>query len=63
LSAKFDGLGAKFDGLNARFDGLTRSLPTIVGEVVREVLRAGRPVELIPSPSSCRHAVKPAQTA
>src|SRR5262245_36823789 len=39
VEGKVDGLSAKFDGLNAKFDGLTSSLPTIVGEIVREVLR------------------------
>ena len=39
LSSKVDGLSGKFDGLNTKFDGLTRSLTTIVGDVVREVLR------------------------
>jgi tetrahydromethanopterin S-methyltransferase subunit G len=38
LERKFDGLGRKFDGLERKVDGLTKSLPEIVGEVLREVL-------------------------
>jgi uncharacterized protein YoxC len=38
LERKFDGLGRKFDGLERKVDGLTKSLPEIVGEVMREVL-------------------------
>ena len=38
LERKFDGLERKFDGLGRKVDGLTKSLPEIVGEVMREVL-------------------------
>jgi tetrahydromethanopterin S-methyltransferase subunit G len=38
LERKFDGLERKFDGLGRKVDGLTKSLPQIVGEVMREVL-------------------------
>ena len=41
LETKVDGLAAKVDGLAAKVDGLIRSLPQIVGDVLREVL-AGR---------------------
>src|SRR5580658_2415428 len=33
------GLARKVDGLDKKFDGLTKSLPSIVGDVMREVLR------------------------
>ena len=33
------GLAQKVDGLDSKFDGLTKSLPSIVGGVMREVLR------------------------
>jgi hypothetical protein len=33
------GLAQKVDGLDRKFDGLTKSLPSIVGDVMREVLR------------------------
>jgi uncharacterized protein YoxC len=39
VEGKVDGLGQKVDGLGVKVDGLTKSLPTIVGEVMREVLR------------------------
>jgi hypothetical protein len=38
LERKFDGLGRKFDGFDRTVDGLSKSLPQIVGEVMREVL-------------------------
>jgi predicted translin family RNA/ssDNA-binding protein len=38
LERKFDGLGRKFDGLERKVDGWTKTLPEIVGEVMREVL-------------------------
>jgi uncharacterized protein YoxC len=38
LDRKVDGLERKVDGLDCKVDVLTKSLPTIVGEVVREVL-------------------------
>jgi uncharacterized protein YoxC len=38
LERKFDGLERKFDGLERKVGGLTKSLPEIVGEVMREVL-------------------------
>jgi predicted nuclease with TOPRIM domain len=38
LDRKFDGLDRKFDGLDRKFDGLNKSLPKIVGEVMRDVL-------------------------
>jgi chromosome segregation ATPase len=38
LERRFDGLERKFDGLERKVDGLTKSLPTIVAEVVREVM-------------------------
>ena len=44
VEGKVDGLEQKVDGLGVKVAGLTRSLPTIVGEVMREVLheRSGR---------------------
>jgi predicted nucleic acid-binding Zn-ribbon protein len=33
------GLARKVDGLDKKFDSLTKSLPSIVGDVMREVLR------------------------
>jgi tetrahydromethanopterin S-methyltransferase subunit G len=44
VEEKLDGvdlksLARKVDGLDKKFDGLTKSLPNIVGEVMREVLR------------------------
>ena len=38
LEGKFDGLKRKFDGLEPKFDGLSKSLPRIVGDVMRGVL-------------------------
>jgi predicted nucleic acid-binding Zn-ribbon protein len=43
VEEKLDGvdlksLARKVDGLDKKFDGLTKSLPSIVGEVMREVL-------------------------
>jgi hypothetical protein len=35
---KFDGLERRFDGLERKVDGLTRDLPTIVADVMRDVL-------------------------
>src|SRR5262245_27563407 len=35
---RFDGLERRFDGLERKVDNLTKSLPKIVGDVVREVL-------------------------
>jgi len=39
VEEKVDGLDRKVDGLDRKFDGLTKSLPSIVGDVMREVLR------------------------
>jgi hypothetical protein len=39
LEHKFDGLEHKVDGLDRKVDGLTRNLPTIVADVMREILR------------------------
>ena len=36
---RFDGLEQRFDGLERKVDGLTRDLPTIVADVMREVLK------------------------
>ena len=36
---RVDGLERRFDGLERKVDGLTRDLPTIVADVVREVLK------------------------
>jgi hypothetical protein len=33
------GLARKVDGLDKKFDGLTKSLPSIIGDVMREILR------------------------
>ena len=38
VEQKVDGLERKFDGLERKFDGLSKSLPKIVGDVMREVL-------------------------
>jgi uncharacterized protein YoxC len=38
LEGKVDGLERKVDGLGRKVDGLSKSLPEIVGEVMREVL-------------------------
>ncbi len=39
VEQKVDGLDRKVDLLDRKVDGLTKSLPTIVAEVMREVLR------------------------
>jgi uncharacterized protein YoxC len=39
LDRKVDGLDKKFDGLDKRFDGLVKNLSSIVGDVMRAVLR------------------------
>ena len=39
LERKVDGLERKVDGLGGKVDGLVRDLPTIVGDVMRDVLR------------------------
>ena len=36
---RFDGLEQRFDGLERKVDGLTGHLPTIVADVMREVLK------------------------
>jgi hypothetical protein len=36
---RFDGLEQRFDGLERKVDGLTRHLPTMVADVMREVLK------------------------
>jgi hypothetical protein len=38
VEQKLDGLDRKVDGLERKFDGLSKSLPQIVGEVMRDVL-------------------------
>jgi uncharacterized protein YoxC len=38
VKSRLDRLEGKFDGLGRKVDGLTKSLPEIVGEVMREVL-------------------------
>jgi hypothetical protein len=38
LEHKFDGLEHKVDGLDRKVEGLTRDLPTIIADVMREVL-------------------------
>ena len=49
LGARIDGVGSRIDGVESRLgrveskvDGLVRSLPEIVGEVVREAFREER---------------------
>jgi hypothetical protein len=39
LDRKVDSLERKVDGLERKVDGLAKNLPTIVGDVLREVLR------------------------
>jgi uncharacterized protein YoxC len=39
VEQKVDGLEQKVDGLEQKVDGLSKELPTIVGDVMREVLR------------------------
>jgi hypothetical protein len=39
LERRFDTLERRFDTLEHRFDNLERTLPGIVGEVMRDVLR------------------------
>ena len=39
LEGRFDGLEGKVDGVDRKVDGLVQSLPTIVRDVMREVLR------------------------
>jgi uncharacterized protein YoxC len=39
LDEKFVALDSKVDRLDQKVDGWTRSLPTMIGEVMREVLR------------------------
>ncbi|MFL4985888.1 MAG: hypothetical protein ACJ8EN_20080 [Xanthobacteraceae bacterium] len=45
LEQKFDGLEGKVGGLDGKVDGMAKSLPTIIADVMREVLRErdGRP--------------------
>jgi hypothetical protein len=38
-AGKLDGLHSKIDGLDNKADALTKNLPSIVGDVMREVLR------------------------
>jgi hypothetical protein len=40
VEQKLDGLDRKVDGLERKFDGLSKSMPNIVGEVMRDVLDA-----------------------
>jgi uncharacterized protein YoxC len=39
LEQKVDGLERKVDGLDLKFNRLTRDLPTVVADVMRQVLR------------------------
>jgi tetrahydromethanopterin S-methyltransferase subunit G len=39
LVTKVDGLDGKFDRLDRKVDDLTKSLPKIIGDVMRDVLR------------------------
>ena len=39
VESKVDGLGRKVDGLDRKVDGLVQSLPTIVRDMMRDVLR------------------------
>ena len=39
VKSRLDRVDQRFDGLERKVDGLTKDLPTIVGEVMREVLR------------------------
>lgn len=39
LERQVDGLDKKFDRLDRKVDNLTKNLPSIVGDVMREVLR------------------------
>jgi tetrahydromethanopterin S-methyltransferase subunit G len=39
LEQKFDGLEGKVGGLDRKVDGMAKSLPTIIADVMREVLR------------------------
>jgi tetrahydromethanopterin S-methyltransferase subunit G len=39
LERQVDGLDKKFDRLDRKVDNLTKTLPSIVGDVMREVLR------------------------
>jgi tetrahydromethanopterin S-methyltransferase subunit G len=47
IKSRLDRVEHKVDGLDRKVDGLTRDLPTIVADVMREVLRerdeSGRP--------------------
>ena len=45
LEQKFEGLEGKVGGLDGKVDGMAKSLPTIIADVMREVLRErdGRP--------------------
>lgn len=38
---RFDSLEAKVAGIDGKLDGLIKSLPSIIAEVMREVLREG----------------------
>jgi uncharacterized protein YoxC len=38
VEQKLDGVERKVDGLERKFDGLSKNLPTVVGEVMRDVL-------------------------
>jgi hypothetical protein len=38
VKSRLDRVEQKLDGLERKFDGLSKSLPKIVGEVVRDVL-------------------------
>jgi len=39
LERRFDGLERRFDGLERKVDTLRKDIPSIVGEVMRDVLR------------------------
>ena len=48
VERKVDGLESKVSGVDQKVDDLARSLPNIVGEAVREVLREREPLGLVP---------------
>ena len=48
VERKVDGLASKMSSVDQKIDDLARTLPIIVGEAVREVLREREPLDVVP---------------
>jgi hypothetical protein len=48
VERKVDGLASKVSSVDQKIDDLARTLPDIVGEAVREVLREREPLDAVP---------------